>query len=81
MIETLPSIAAINNNYKIIKYLYEEGYYFEPIYFDAYSNYNVEVIEYLLENKCIGNRKFIKFYRNIIKKIQKIRKYIEQNIK
>lgn len=69
MIETLPTIAAISNNYKMIKYLYEEGYYFAPsIYFDAYSNYNVEVIEYLIENECIGNKAFVKFYRNIMEK-------------
>lgn len=68
-IEKLPNIAASGNKYEMIKYLYEEGYYFYPsVYFDAYKNYNIEIIKYLIENNCIGKKKFINFYYNEVEK-------------
>lgn len=68
-IEKLPNIAVLGNKYEMIKYLYEEGYYFNPsVYFDAYKNYNIEIIKYLVENNCIGKKKFIKFYYDVVEK-------------
>ena len=57
MIETLPSIAAINNNYKIIKYLYEEGYYFESY---LIVQYPVEVIYLFVFNDTDWSEKNMK---------------------
>lgn len=68
-IEKLPNIAALDNKYEIVKYLYEEGYYFYPsVYFDAYKNYNIEIIKYLIENNCIGKKRFINFYYKTVEK-------------
>tara|TARA_Y100000991_G_C21966931_1_gene347342 strand:+ start:62 stop:484 length:423 start_codon:yes stop_codon:yes gene_type:complete len=78
-IEKLPNIAALENKNVMIKYLYEEGYYFDPsVYFDAYKKYNIEIIKYLVENNCIGKKKFINFYYDIVEKYKSSEKVLSK---
>lgn len=86
IIENLPNIAVLGNKYEIIKYLYEEGYYFCPsVYFNAYKNYNIDIIKYLIDNNCIGKKKFIDFYYNIVEKYKSsdkvLNKYLDNDTK
>ena len=78
-IEKLPIIAALGNKYEIIKYLYEEGYNFDPsVYFVAYQHFNIKIIKYLIENNCDGKKKFINFYYNAVEKYKTSEKILSK---
>ena len=65
IIEKMPNYAAKHDKPEIIKYLYEEGYYFDKnIFMDAYKNRSKRSIDYLLENNVKGCKKFLKYYSN-----------------